>query len=387
DKVIILGPDHHVGFKGASITDADYYVTPLGKVPVHEDAKRILKEPLFKTVSQSDAIEHSVEVEIPFLQYVLKDFTIIPIVVGLVDEKKIATVLQKYIDDNTLVVISSDLSHYLDYKTAIEKDTKTLSSITGFEFDKLKESKNAACGKLPILILMHIARERGWRPVLLNYTNSGDTAGDKERVVGYAALAYYQESGTDKSALLPEEGRYLLTIARDAIETYTLHNKVIESVPFQISERLHEKRGTFVTLTIDEKLRGCIGTIVPHVPLWKGVRDNAISAAFKDPRFPPLSKTELDRIHIEVSVLTSPRVLVYTDEKDLLSKLRPCIDGVILKKGFSQATFLPQVWDQLPKKKKFLAHLCQKAGLSPDAWRYEKLEVSTYQVQAFEEKE
>jgi AmmeMemoRadiSam system protein A len=189
----------------------------------------------------------------------------------------------------------------------------------------------------------------------------------------------------DTDKLTEEEGRCLLSVARQTIQQRLFSSENQGLADSQVSSKFSEKRGTFVTLTIDGGLRGCIGHIVPQESLLEGIRVNAINAAFRDPRFRPLSKKEWERVKIEISILTEPKPLPYSDAKDLLDKLRPGIDGVIIKKGFHQATFLPQVWEQLPDKKEFLAHLCLKAGLEMDAWKKEKLEVSTYQVQAFEE--
>ena len=190
---------------------------------------------------------------------------------------------------------------------------------------------------------------------------------------------------TDTHQLTEEEGRQLLLVARKTIEA-ALFDKRPEETPDQVSSRKFlERRGTFVTLTIDHNLRGCIGHIIPQETLLEGVRINAVNAAFRDPRFRPLSREEWEKVRIEVSVLTDPQELPYTDAQDLLKKLRPGVDGVIIKKGYHQATFLPQVWDQLPGKESFLTHLCMKAGLDEDAWKSGKLDVSTYQVQAFEE--
>ncbi|MFC1866987.1 AmmeMemoRadiSam system protein A [Thermodesulfobacteriota bacterium] len=192
---------------------------------------------------------------------------------------------------------------------------------------------------------------------------------------------------TDASQLTEQEGRYLLSVARKTIERRFDKDKVQnqDQEDSSISSRFSERRGTFVTLTIDGSLRGCIGHIIPQETLIKGARVNAINAAFRDPRFSPLSKKEWGKVKIEISILTEPKPLPYSNSDELLEKLRPDIDGVILKLGFRQATFLPQVWDQLPDKKEFLTHLCLKAGLDGYAWKKEKLEVLTYQVQAFEE--
>jgi AmmeMemoRadiSam system protein A len=190
---------------------------------------------------------------------------------------------------------------------------------------------------------------------------------------------------TDENALTEEEGRYLLTVARKAIEQKLLNQGDSRQPDEALSPKYSEKRGTFVTLTIDGSLRGCIGHIIPQESLIEGIRINALNAAFRDPRFKPLSETEWKRVKIEISILTDPRPLPFSDGDDLLEKLRPGIDGVIIKKGYHTATFLPQVWEQLPDKKEFLTHLCLKAGLDGYAWEKEELEVSTYQVQAFEE--
>ena len=185
--------------------------------------------------------------------------------------------------------------------------------------------------------------------------------------------------------LTEEEGRYLLALARQTIEESLFGEENQGQPDVDLSPRLSEERGTFVTLTKNGVLRGCIGHIIPQESVIEGIRVNAINAAFRDPRFPPLSREEWKNVKVEVSILTEPKPLEYADADDLLNKLRPGIDGLIIKKGFNQATFLPQVWEQLPDKKEFLRHLCLKAGLDRDAWKHEELEVSVYQAQAFEE--
>jgi AmmeMemoRadiSam system protein A len=185
--------------------------------------------------------------------------------------------------------------------------------------------------------------------------------------------------------LSEEEGKYLIGVARNTIKS-ELDNVEGPKIDWKdVPEKFQKSLGTFVTITIDGNLRGCIGHIIPRETLLEGIKQNAINAAFKDPRFPPLQKEEFNKIDIEISILTPPQELSYSDAEDLLKKLRPGIDGVIIKKGLYEATFLPQVWDQLPEKEEFLAHLCLKAGLSMDSWKTDKLQVSIYQVQAFEE--
>jgi AmmeMemoRadiSam system protein A len=193
----------------------------------------------------------------------------------------------------------------------------------------------------------------------------------------------------DNQNLSPEQGQLLVKLARQ-----TLAKQLAKQVPQNEIDSLNTALtdpcfnlscGTFVTLTIDGQLRGCIGNLTANESLTTGVRRNAINAAFHDPRFSPLSASELDCVSIEVSILSEPRPLVYREASDLLKKLRPHIDGVILRKDTASATFLPQVWEQLPQPQDFLKHLCLKAGLASDAWQHSELEVSTYQVQCFVE--
>jgi AmmeMemoRadiSam system protein A len=193
----------------------------------------------------------------------------------------------------------------------------------------------------------------------------------------------------DSQNLSLEQGQLLVKLAR-----HTLSERLAKKIPQNEIDSLDAALtdpcfslscGTFVTLTIDGQLRGCIGNLTSNESLTSGIRRNAINAAFHDPRFSPLSPSELDRVSIEVSILSEPQPLYYREASDLIKKLRPNIDGVILRKDSASATFLPQVWEQLPQPKDFLTHLCLKAGLAADAWQHSELEVSTYQVQYFEE--
>jgi AmmeMemoRadiSam system protein A len=177
----------------------------------------------------------------------------------------------------------------------------------------------------------------------------------------------------------------LLKLARKVIEQNSKNDIIPSKEIDQLSSVLKEKRGCFVTLTKQNNLRGCIGYILPIAPLYKAVIDNAYSAAFSDPRFPPVSKDEANNLHLEISVLSVPEKLDYNGKEDLLKKLIPLKDGVIIKKGFNSATFLPQVWEQLPKKEDFLGHLCLKAGLSPNEWEKGTLEIEIYHAEVFEE--
>lgn len=185
--------------------------------------------------------------------------------------------------------------------------------------------------------------------------------------------------------LSPEEQKTLLQLAREALEFGVRGEKLPPLHEPSLSKNLRMDGATFVTLTIHGELRGCIGTLEAHQPLAEDVRVHAVAAALEDPRFPPVREDELGRIKIEVSRLTRPVRLEYKDADDLLSKLRPHVDGVILRDGIRRATFLPQVWDKLPDAQEFLDHLCSKMGVNDNAWRAKHLEVLTYQVEEFHE--
>ena len=388
DKIILMGPDHRVGFPNAALTDLQAYKTPLGLVPIHGDAARLRLQPkLFQAVPQSDSSEHSLEVVLPFLQFMLPEFQIIPLVLGPADIEQISSAIDPLIADQTLLVVSSDLSHYLDYSTAQSRDRETIQMILNLDSNGLSRSGNRACGIIPITVVIQLARKHGWQPILLHYSNSGDTAGDRKRVVGYSAIAFYGDPLMDKTNLLNEEqGQGLVLLARQTIQARFKAGSVAVPLPAALRDAaLLDNRGTFVTLKINNQLRGCIGNINAESSIVEGVKRNSLNAAFNDYRFRPLNEEELDDTHIEVSILTNPQPLEYTDANNLIAKIRPNEDGVILRQGSASATFLPQVWKQLPNPAEFLTHLCQKAGLSGEAWRNSKLEVQTYQVQYFEE--
>ena len=179
----------------------------------------------------------------------------------------------------------------------------------------------------------------------------------------------------------------LLRLAREAIQSTLKGKDPVTPQLHTLPPKLQEEGASFVTLTIREQLRGCIGSLVAHRPLAIDVQQNALAAAFNDPRFPPLSETELSSLHIEISILSKPQPLAFENSEDLLKKLRPEIDGVVLEQGFHRATFLPQVWEQLSTTEEFLSHLCYKAGLPANAWRWPDITIKTYQVEKFEEED
>jgi AmmeMemoRadiSam system protein A len=228
--------------------------------------------------------------------------------------------------------------------------------------------------------------------VLVHYSNSEDFPhGSSGWIVGYATVAFLGDDAMNDSPpagrLTEAQGQQLLQLARQTIarrlgraaEDAAVAATAADDPAFQ------RRSGTFVTLKIDGQLRGCIGSLAAEETIYEGVRRNALNAAFSDYRFAPLTAEELDETTIEVSVLTPPAPLAYRDAEDLVAKLQPGVDGVILRQGSRSATFLPQVWAQLPRPEAFLDHLCLKAGLRPEAWRRKETKVSTYQVISFEE--
>jgi AmmeMemoRadiSam system protein B/AmmeMemoRadiSam system protein A len=384
--VILIGPSHRFPLKGPSIPSATAYRTPLGDVRLAQLAFRLQKLPIFESVPEAHNMEHSLEVQLPFLQVMLKAFEIVPILINSGDPKALASALAPHIDNNTLIVASTDLSHYYPYEKAVSLDRICTSAITGAEFSRMPLCE--ACGKQAVMTLMHIAEIKNWDAKLIDYKNSGDTAGDKDHVVGYASIAFVDRKEGSKKMKEPisiQDKKALLRLARSAIEAKLVKGvKVERTGPSLI---LKEDRGCFVTLHKYGQLRGCIGTIEPACPLFECVEKNAQNAAFRDTRFPRLSAEELPEIDIEVSVLSVPKRLDFKDGNDLKRQLRPNVHGVILSNGMHRSTFLPQVWEQLPDKEMFLEHLCLKGGMPATAWKDPATKVEVYHAEVFGEKD
>src|SRR5690554_1218519 len=397
-RVFLIGPSHYQYIDGIGITAVDYYQTPLGKIKVdREITDKLLADPDVDALSLNNQDrEHCIEVQLPFLQVVLNDnFSIVQILTGNMDPKSIADLIFPYIDDNRVVMASSDFSHYYSQDKARKVDDKTIETIlsgnTELEID--------ACGKLAIKAVMYLAKRMKLSPILQDARTSYETAPaacSKSRVVGYASIAYCSgknekisqnsaEKRTNekdkKSFFEPHIKKILLDLARENLEAAVYGKKAV--IPKVLPPQIKENRGCFVTLTIDGQLRGCIGYIEPIKPLYQAVMDNACNAALKDTRFTPVKSKELEKIKVEVSVLTRPQILQYTDPDDLLNKLIPGVHGVILEKGPYKSTFLPQVWESLPDKKNFLQHLSIKGGMDSDGWK--TANVKTYKAFHFQE--
>jgi hypothetical protein len=396
-RVLLMGPDHFLGLRSAAIPAVEAFQTPLGEVKLHTAVADLLKRPeLFVPLLPADDREHALEVVLPFLQVFLNDFELLPVVMGRADVDRLCAALLPQVDRETLVVVSSDLSHFLPYAQARTRDLKTIETIRTRNRRALIEDSQSACGAYPLAVLLAMAERFDWQPVLLNYLNSGDTAGDRSAVVGYAAIAFFGDppmTATHNTfqPLTPEQGGLLVKLARVTLmQKFGRKLAPLEAEGLRTALKapcFQARGGTFVTLKHQGQLRGCIGSLSASETLAEDVRRNAVNAAFHDPRFSPLTENQLEQIAIEVSVLTEPRPLSFGDAQDLLRRLRPNVDGVIIRQGYASATFLPQVWEQLPKKEDFLDHLCLKAGLPREAWKQGRIEVSTYQVQYFEEPE
>ncbi len=376
-RVVLLGPTHRVYVRGLALPESECFATPLGDVSLDREGMRRLEGlPQVTRSAAAHQMEHSLEVQLPFLQQVLGDFQLLPLAVGEATAEEVAEVLEHVWGGNeTLIVISSDLSHFLPDALARKVDGGTVEAILALDPHLSHEQ---ACGATPVNGLILAAKRHGLHPVSLDVRNSSDTAGDPERVVGYAAFAFMPEPDTDQPDA--EKGATLLKLARSEIASKLGHTVELPAP----AGWLLEPGASFVTLTRQGDLRGCIGTLEAHRPLGVDVRENAVAAAFRDPRFAPLSRAEFDDIRVEVSLLSPTEALAVSDEASALAALRPHIDGVVFEYGHYRSTFLPQVWEQLPEPTEFLAHLKRKAGLSMDFWS-ESVRLSRYTVSKWKE--
>lgn len=398
-RIIILGVSHHAYFSKAAIFNQGLWKTPLGSVAIDEDlANNLINQSnLLEANLEVHTEEHSLEVEVPFLQQVLANFKIVPILLGHSDNEVLEVLAQAIannFDEQTLLVISSDLSHYPAFDIANKVDKETTDSILTGDVNKFDQKINeninqpgvdtCACGADAIKVGMLVAKKLAIGSIqLINYANSGNISGDKSRVVGYASIGFYDKdlelSPLGGSELDKSQQKQLLEIARQTLENYLKDKKIPE---FDIKDDvLNQKLGAFVTLRKNGKLRGCIGEFEPKIPLYQVVQNKAIDAAVHDPRFYPLESSELKAINIEISVL-SPKTKISDWQKIELGK-----HGVVIMRDTRGGTFLPQVaqetgWDL----ETFLANLCsQKAGLPTDCYKDPNVAIYVFTAQVFEE--
>ena len=394
-RVIVIAPSHYSRYMGASIPDVDYYKTPLGliKLDVGICNNLINNPPLIGTLKKAHAREHSLETQLPFLQTVLKDFELVPILIGRLNNEAfdfLADKIKPLIDEDTLIIASTDFTHYgygysyVPFKKDIEANIRKLDygafeRILALDFDGFKRYKGAtgitACGFMPVALLLKLLPD-DVQGKILRYDTSGNQMGDFNSSVSYASIIFTR--GKKSSEVIDEdpslndnEQLTLLKIARETLETYIKERKLpdVNNGKYTFTQKLKEKRGVFVTLNKNGSLRGCIGHILPREPLFKAVMKNIINSSTNDTRFTPVSEDELSDLEIDISVL-SPIKKITGPEKFILGK-----HGIIIRMLGSGAVFLPQVaTEQGWNREETLCHLCKKAGLPAYAWKDDDME-------------
>ncbi len=389
DNIFVIASSHQVSFMGASIYSIGDYVTPLGKVPVNIGlAKKLIKEnPVFTFNPEADHNEHSLEVQIPFLQYHMKKpFRIVPIVIGSQSPlscKKIADALKPYFTPSNLFVISTDFSHYPSFGDAKTADQATCDAIVSNSPDRLlqfisdykkKEVPNLVtnlCGWTSVLSLLYMTSSDP--SIIMNpvhYMNSGEVKyGDKSQVVGYWSIVATR-TGTHKKQetgfnFSDQEKVILLGIARKTINQYIRDGRKPEIPTTGFTPNLMMKTGAFVTLKESGALRGCIGRFTSDIPLYQVIQEMAIASSTQDNRFLPVTVKEIDKLEIEISVL-SPMKRIFSIDEIVMGK-----HGIYIKKGWYSGTFLPQVATETGwSREEFLGHCARdKAGIGWDGWK------------------
>ncbi|MCJ7524724.1 MAG: AmmeMemoRadiSam system protein B [Candidatus Aminicenantes bacterium] len=407
-RVILLGSSHRSGFYGACLADYKSYATPLGLVAVDTEICRVLAaKKFFNKNRDTMRLEHSLENQLPFLQKALEgsDYRIVPIIFGALKKKDFAVMaaaIAPFIDAKTLVIASSDLTHYGEnfsytpFRSDLAENLTRLDQgfiepILRLDFDRYfdyhEKTGITVCGFVPIGVLIRLFEKKNFRSSLADYYKSGDLNGDYSSSVSYASLVFStaDNAAPDPIGLKRTEQKLLLELARSTLQSYFKNIQVPPQKENQFSTlpNLSKNLGVFVTLRKKGALRGCIGSIIGREPLYRGVEANAVHAAIDDPRFPPLKEKELASVEIELSVMT-PLLLV----QDYRS-IRLGTDGVVIRDGRAQAVFLPQVAKETGwTLEQFLANLCLKAGLDRDAYRRSPtMQFHVFQAQVFSERD
>ncbi|MDP2652666.1 MAG: AmmeMemoRadiSam system protein B [Candidatus Omnitrophota bacterium] len=399
--VVILAPSHFYQYDGVSVWPEGGFRTPLGMAEVDADFAKNLTamDERFEFHAQVFEREHSLEVEIPFIQKTFPDAKIVPVIMGQASYElceKLAKSLQELIGERTdvLIVVSTDMSHYHDDAFARKMDAETLEVVKrrdAANFYKLCSTRQLEmCGFIPATTALIYARDRGLAAEVLRYANSGDVTRDKSQVVGYSSVIFYKEApaanafdggGKEQKPepLTLEQKKRLMAIARGAIHAYVKDKEI-----FKVEEkdpRLSLPEGAFVTIEKDGRLRGCIGNIVTPNPLYRTVRDMAIAAAAEDPRFSPVAADELGSLEVEISVLSQPWAVHNVEE------IVPGVHGVLLRRGSQGGIFLPQVATEWKwNREELLSNLCShKAGLPADCWKDPQTRIEIFTADVFSE--
>lgn len=382
DTIVIVGPNHrHATFQDISVYAHGAFRTPLGLIPIDEEVAQALLDIDERLVFEPDmhAAEHSIEVELPFLQRIYQDLEIVPIVIGQPTEENIEILSQALVkvlgDRKALIIASSDMSHYPAYDEAVRVDSATLAAMETMNpqavVSIIRESMASGvpnlgtclCGQGPVLTAMKVAHRLGANQVtVLKYANSADSplvTGDRSQVVGYGAVMFWRY---EPPQLTVAEKDRLLTIARESIAQYLLDGTM---PAFTTTEpNLLRNSGAFVTLEQGDDLRGCVGHILGRQPLHVTVQQAAVGAATEDPRFPPLAPEELEQITIEISVLSPVKRVTSTQGIEVGRH------GVVIVAEGTNALLLPQVASEEGwSREEFLEAASRKAGLPEDAWR------------------
>ena len=381
-RIVIVGPAHRVAFRGMASHPAKSWSTPLGEAKIAAELHARLAEAKAVAIDPRPfAGEHSLEMHLVMLQAMLPaPFEILPILVGDAEPRRIAEALRLvWGGPETVIAVSSDLSHFLDRASAEAIDADTARRIELLDAASLEGRR--ACGFLPIMGALEIAAERDMRASGLHLATSADVGADAARVVGYGAFGLeYAASAriaeADRARLLATAMAGLTAAARRGGRTPAFRFDARLSAPLMAA------RATFVTLTEGSRLRGCIGSASPRRPLIEDVVANAVNAGFSDPRFAPLTEAELEGLQLEVSILSHPRELPAANEAQLVCALEPDHDGLMLAVGRRRALFLPGVWRQVADGGEFVRHLLAKAGIDRESWP-EGLEARRFRVEFF----
>lgn len=374
ERVVLFGPAHRVPVRGLAAPATDAFETPLGEVPIDREA--LLRAEALPQVLVDDrphALEHSLEVQLPFLQHLLGSFQLVPFVVGDASHEEVADVMDLlWGGAETLIVVSSDLSHYYDHATARRLDAATSRAIESLDPSAL--DPESACGRIPVGGLLIAARRHGLHVDALDVRNSGDTAGPRDRVVGYGAYALRARTRSQRRS----DDETALDLARNGTEHAVETGRALPLDHAQLPARFRDPGACFITLERQGRLRGCVGNIEPRLSLATSIVENARNAALHDARFPPVGPEELPDIRVKLSLLGTPEFLEVSSRDELVEALRPGVDGVVMAERERRATFLPAVWEKVPAPESFVSALEQKAGL-PSGWSPDR-RVWTYGV-------
>ncbi|MFA7658737.1 MAG: AmmeMemoRadiSam system protein B [Candidatus Gastranaerophilaceae bacterium] len=359
-NVFIIAPPHYVAVKNVALSSFAKWSTPLGEIEVNQEINQELAEK-FGCEFEDDAFvdEHSIEVQIPFLQNVLPKVKIIPILAGNHYEKITKIIEHYWQNPKNAFIVSSDLSHFYETNEAKKIDSVTAEMIETNNVEQF--NPNRACGAVGVCALVEFVKIKNYSLIRVGMVNSGDITGDGSRVVGYGSWLLHE--GKKNEFIKKHFSRFVIDACKKSIMAEFEGEKFpkFEKIPAVFEE----SGACFVTLEKNGNLRGCIGSIIAHQPLIIDLVKNAQNSAFSDTRFPPLKKDEFEDLAIDVSLLSAPEQMHFENEQDLLNQIKPFTDGIIIKDGSYQAVYLPSVWEQLPEKALFLNSLKIKAGMPP----------------------